>query len=66
MGRHPNQQFQDTLLRLGLIPPDTAFNRRAQEYAERAVRDSNVDRYRKKQRKIKSDAGTPQRTRPRA
>lgn len=30
--------FQDTLARVGLIPPDTEFNRRAKEYAEYAAK----------------------------
>lgn len=32
----PYKRMQDVLLRVGLIPPDTALNRRAKEYAEGA------------------------------
>ena len=30
----PFKNMQDVLLRVGLIPPDTEFNRRAKQYAD--------------------------------
>lgn len=40
MTRHPN--LQPLLIKLGIEPPDTEFNRRAAEYAKRAVREAQT------------------------
>lgn len=34
----PRTEFRETLRRVGLIPEDTEFNRRAKEYAEYATK----------------------------
>lgn len=53
--RKPYKTLQATLLRLRLIPPDTAFNRRAAAYAKQAQKHAAVRAWVAKQKGLKHD-----------
>lgn len=51
-------EFTALLLRLGCIPPDTEFNRRAKVYAQETRNLYFMREYSRKKRKEKHDSGT--------